>query len=359
MAAENFISVRTEYVTCAEPFRLENGDSLQNLRIAYRTWGTLAPTRDNAVLICHALTGSADADEWWEGVFGSGRAIDPEHDFVICSNVLGSCYGTTGPTSPSPPGGSHWGPSFPDVTVRDMVRLQGILLDALGVDRLRLVIGGSLGGMQALEWAATYPERVDAFVAIATSGRHSPWCISLSEAQRSAIQADSRWKDGWYTPNEQPEQGLSAARMMAMCSYRSPRSLDEKFGRDTDENAGIFQAESYLRYQGQKLANRFDANAYIKLTKAMDSHDLGRGRGDYHEVLRSIPTPGLVVAIDSDLLYPPAEQQELAFGIPGAKLAWIRSPHGHDSFLIETEQLNQSVTVFRENQARQQPRLAS
>ncbi|MCP4896414.1 MAG: homoserine O-acetyltransferase [bacterium] len=349
----------TQYIDHLEPFDLEKGGQLENVHIGYRTWGSLSPEGDNAVLVCHALTGSADADEWWEGILGKGKALDPDHDFIVCSNVLGSCYGTTGPTSLSAASENRWGPDFPDVTVRDMVRLQAILLDKLGVTRLRLVIGGSLGGMQALEWAAIFPGRLDAFVAIATSGRHSPWCIGLSEAQRTAIKADSRWNDGWYSADEPPEQGLSAARMMAMCSYRSPRSFDERFGRELVDSSGTFQTESYLRYQGQKLSARFDANAYIKLTQAMDSHDLGRGRGDYREVLGSIKTPGLVVAIDSDLLYPPNEQQELAFGIPGAQLAWIHSPHGHDAFLIETDQLDHSIREFRNTTAQLRPRLAS
>jgi homoserine O-acetyltransferase len=314
--------------------------------VAYRTWGRLAASADNAVLVCHALTGSADVDAWWGGMLGPGRALDPDHDFVICSNVLGSCYGSTGPASTDPRTGAVFGPDFPPITVRDMVRLQVALLDRLGIDRLRLVIGGSLGGMQALEWALVAPERVAAVVAIATSGRHSPWCIGLSEAQRAAIRADARWRGGRYPPELPPQAGLAAARMMAMCTYRSPQSFAGRFGRSAAPG-GQFEAERYLRHHGDKLVRRFDANSYITLTRAMDSHDLGRGRGSFRRALGSIAQATLVVAISSDVLYPPAEQRELARTIPYATLARLPSPHGHDAFLIDVDALDRLVRDFR------------
>jgi homoserine O-acetyltransferase/O-succinyltransferase len=346
MACRDFISSTTRSWRHDGPFALESGESLPDVRVAYRTWGELSPARDNAVLVCHALTGSADADEWWGGILGPGRALDPARDFVVCSNVLGSCYGTTGPASTRPDSPGTWGPDFPAVTVRDMVRLQARLLDALGVRRLRLAIGGSLGGMQVLEWAASFPERVDAIVPIATCGRHSAWCIGLSEAQRAAIAADPRWREGRYAPDDPPAAGLAAARMIAMCTYRSRDSFGERFGRTTGP-AGDFTVEGYLRHQGDRLVARFDANSYVTLTRAMDAHDLGRGCGEYEAVLGSVDVAALVVAITSDVLYPPAEQAELAALLPAGRLAWISSPHGHDAFLIETAALNEMVSTFR------------
>jgi len=326
--------------------RLESGEELPSLDVAYHIWGRLNAQGDNAVLICHALTGSSDAEDWWKPLFGAGQALDPERDFIFCSNVLGSCYGTTGPTSRSPDTGRPWGPTFPRITIRDMVNAQAVLARHLGVKRLRMVIGGSMGGMQALEWAAIYPELVETVVAIATSGRHSAWCIGLSEAQRAALRADVSWRDGHYDPAHPPTAGLAAARMIAMCLYRSHGSFEERFGR-SGEAAGLFEVASYLRHQGDKLVERFDANAYVTLTHAMDSHDLGRGRGEYLRVLEGLEQPTLVVSISSDALYPPEEQLELYAHIPRAELAELVAPHGHDAFLIEGEALNQLVVDFR------------
>lgn len=339
------VSRETRVLTLAEPFELECGAALPGVDIGYRTWGRLGASGDNAVLVCHALTGSADVDAWWGPLLGPGRALDTDRDFVVCSNVLGSCYGTTGPASRRPGQRRRWGPGFPAVTVRDMVRLQARLLEALGVHRLRLVIGGSLGGMQVLEWAATFPERVDAIVPIAAPGRHSAWAIGLSEAQRAAIEADPFWEDGCYRPSTPPAAGLAAARMVAMCTYRSWESFAQRFGRTAE--GGAYTVARYLRHQGDKLVDRFDANCYVALTRAMDSHDLGRGRGEYADALRAVRQPALVVAIDSDALYPPEEQWELAERLPKARLAWLHSPHGHDAFLIETDALAALVTQFR------------
>nr|BCX01888.1 MAG: homoserine O-acetyltransferase [Bacteroidota bacterium] len=341
------IDRRTRFWIYPGPFELECGAVLPEVRVAYRTWGDPDPEMTNVVLVCHALTGSADVDRWWAGMLGPGRALDPERDYIICSNVLGSCYGTTGPLSPRPGSREPWGPDFPPVTIRDMVRLQAALLEYLGVRRLRLVIGGSMGGMQVLEWALMYPERVEAIVPIATSGRHSAWAIALSEAQRQAIYADARWQGGRYEPEQGPEKGLAAARMMAMCLYRGPESLGRRFGRDLEPGTDRFAVESYLHHQGRKLVERFDANTYVVLTRAMDSHDLARGRGAYESVLRAIRHPALVVGISSDVLYWPDEARELARLLPNARMAELDSPHGHDAFLIETEQLGVLVAAFR------------
>lgn len=335
----------TRVLTLPEPFELEAGAALPGVEVAYRTWGRLAASGDNAVLVCHALTGSADVDAWWGPLLGPGRALDTGRDFVVCSNVLGSCYGTTGPASRRPGRRRRWGPDFPPVTVRDMVRLQARLLDALGVRRLRLAIGGSLGGMQALEWAATFPDRVEAIAAIAAPGRHSAWAIGLSEAQRAAIEADPLWDGGRYRPGAPPAAGLAAARMVAMCTYRSWESFALRFGRARE--GGEYAVARYLRRHGEWLVDRFDANCYVTLTRAMDSHDVSRGRGEYAETLRAVRQPALVVAIDSDALYPPEEQWELAELLPNARLAWLHSPHGHDAFLVEAAALARLVADFR------------
>jgi homoserine O-acetyltransferase len=327
------------------PLELESGEVLDRVTVAYRSWGRLSPARDNAVVVCHALTGSADADLWWDDLIGPGKALDPDRDFVVCTNVLGSCYGTTGPTSPRSGASSKWGPDFPSITVRDMVEVQRRMLDALDVCQVRLVIGGSLGGMQTLEWALS-DGRVRAAVVIAASARHSAWCIAQSEAQRAAIAADPRWADGYYKPHLQPTAGLAAARMMAMCSYRSPKSFDSRFGRSAD-SGDEFQISSWLAHHGRELVNRFDANSYVALTRAMDRHDVGRDRCGVEQALGALSIPVLVVSIDSDGLYPPVEQEELARLIRDSELYSIHSPDGHDAFLIETADLEDRVRAFR------------
>uniref|UniRef100_B8HKX0 Homoserine O-acetyltransferase n=1 Tax=Cyanothece sp. (strain PCC 7425 / ATCC 29141) TaxID=395961 RepID=B8HKX0_CYAP4 len=343
MNYQHFISPHTQFYRLSQPFHLESGKELLDVQVAYRTWGQLNAERDNAVLVCHAFTGWADLETWWQPLLGSGRALDPDRDFIICSNILGSCYGTTGPTSINPSTGQPYGPNFPAITVRDMVYLQARLLEALGIDVLQLVIGGSLGGMQVLEWAVLYPDKVQAIAPIAVSGRHSAWCIALSEAQRQAIYADPHWQDGYYS--QPPAKGLAAARMMAMNTYRSWHSFDLKYGRNVGE--GKFAIADYLQYQGQKLVERFDANTYITLSQAMDTHDLSRPDQDYSAVLGSIRQPALIVGINSDILYPPVEQEELARHIPQAELSWLNSPHGHDGFLIDMDELNHLVLDFR------------
>ncbi len=341
-----FMSPETRFFEVPGGIALELGGRLPELRIGYRTWGKLAPDGGNAVVICHALTGSADADLWWTRMFGPGRALDPSRDFFVCSNILGSCYGTTGPTSIDPGSGRPYLGTFPLVTIRDMVRAQHALATALGVKRVRMVLGGSLGGMQALEWALMYPDLVESLGFIASTARHSAWCIALSEAQRQAIYADPRWRDGRYDPADPPSAGLAAARMAAMISYRSMPSFEQRFARRTQE-ADLFAVESYLRYQGQQLVDRFDPATYVALTRAMDTHDVSRGRGDFEQVLRSVKQPTLVVSIDSDVLYFPSEQREVARLVPNARLAVMDSPHGHDSFLIDVDRLSDVVAEFR------------
>ncbi|CCI24871.1 homoserine O-acetyltransferase MetX [Microcystis aeruginosa] len=343
----DLISPETRFYSPPHPFVLESGAVLERVRIAYRTWGILNNKRDNGVIVCHAFTGWADVEAWWEPLLGTGRVLDPTRDFIVCSNILGSCYGTTGPTSIDPRTGKPYGPTFPEITVRDLVHLQRLLMDALGIESLRLVIGGSLGGMQVLEWALLYPERTRSIAVIAASGRHSAWCIALGEAQRGAIYADPDWQGGNYSLDRPPARGLSAARMMAMTTYRSHASFEERFGREYGEG-GEFTIARYLEYQGKKLVERFDANAYITLSRAMDRHDVTRTGKSYESVLQSIQQPTVIVAIDSDLLYPPVEQEELAKYIPNSELFWLRSPHGHDAFLMDGDMdaLNDLLVTF-------------
>ena len=347
MQYQEYISPKTKFQQISGAIVLDSGAILPQVQVAYRTWGSLNSQGNNAVVICHALTGSADADDWWADLFGVGKTLDPSRDFIICSNVLGSCYGTTGATSINPQTGQPYAATFPEITIRDMVQVQAKLLQALGVNKIKLVIGGSLGGMQVLEWAVMYPELVEAIAPMAVSGRHSPRCIGLSEAQRQAIYTDPLWQGGNYDPHHPPRSGLATARAIAMSTYRSWQSFDRKFGRQREAN-GKFAMVNYLDHQGEKFVQRFDANTYVTLTKAMDHHDLAAHRGEYPEVLSKIQQPTLVVAINTDILYPPVEQEELAKFIPNSSLEWLISDDGHDAFLIDVAVLDEMVVRFRD-----------
>ena len=328
-------------------FTLESGAVLSQAPVAYRAWGRLNERGDNAILVCHALTGDTDVEAWWPGLIGPGLALDTDHYFVVCANVIGSPYGTVSPLTISPETGRPYGGSFPIPTIRDTIALHRALLDRIGVRQLALVIGGSLGGMQTLEWA-TQGTYVRAIVPIGVGGRHSAWCIAWSEAQRQAIYRDPRWSGGHYAPDSAPEDGLAVARMIAMISYRSFGSFQARFGRQTADGSAThtFEMESYLHHQGHKLVDRFDAACYVRLTQKMDTHDISRGRGEYLEVLRRIQQPALVIGVDTDLLYPLSEQQELADALPRGRLAAITAPDGHDAFLIEHQTVNQLVTEW-------------
>jgi homoserine O-acetyltransferase len=335
-------------------FVLESGRNLAPVSVAYETYGTLNRDGTNAVLICHALTGNAHAagvdgegrPGWWDGIIGPGRAFDTTKYFVVASNFLGSCYGSTGPTTPQPETGKPYGRYFPEITVRDMIKLQRSLIDHLGIRHLASVAGGSLGGMQVLEWALMYPDIVDSIIPIATSARHSAWCIGLNEVARQAILNDPAWSDS--AGNAQPDRGLALARMIAMISYRSHESFEKRFGRSRSGSNGTsqFEVENYLHYQGTKLVKRFDAATYLTITKAMDSQDVSRGRGTLENALSAIAARTLCVGIDSDILYPASEQRQIAAAIPGAQYSEIQSIHGHDAFLMEYGQLNSIIGNF-------------
>ncbi len=329
-------------VTVAGPFPLERGGTLDDVTVEVRSWGR---HRANATLICHALTGDANADQWWSDLFGRGKVFDPASSFIIAMNVLGGCSGTTGPTSLRPGTETPYGASFPRITIRDMVHLQKLVLDQLSVTTLDLVVGGSMGGMQVLEWAILYPETVQAIAPIGVGGTQSPWAVGLSEVQRRAIVTDPAFKRGKYAPDEPPADGLATARMLAMATYRSPTEFATRFGRATEGDS--FTVQSYLRHQGTKLVERFDANTYLTLIDAMDSHDVGRGRGPAEAILRRIEIEGIVIGISTDVLYPVSEVRELAANLPGCRFAVLDSIHGHDGFLVDTGALNELLLSLR------------
>ncbi|MCG6118518.1 MAG: homoserine O-acetyltransferase [Aquimonas sp.] len=333
---------------------LEGGCELPELRLAWRSWGRLNAAGDNAVLICHALTGDAEAASWWAPLFGPGRALDPQRDFILCSNALGGCRGSSGPTSTAP-NGQAWGGRFPAISLRDQVEAQRRLADAFGIRAIRLVLGGSMGALQALEWAAA-DVRVQAFASVAGSARHSAWCLAWNEAQRQAIEADPEFRGGAYAPERPPRAGLAAARAIAMATYRSAASLEQRFGRDDGaarfgERAAApddFAVRNWLRHHGRALNARFDANSYLRLLDALDSHDVGRDRGGVEAALARIRVPALVVSIPGDQLYVPADQYQLAEGLASAELAVLPSAHGHDGFLLDAERLEPLLRRFRQ-----------
>lgn len=348
------VSVETTLVASQEnPLTLHYGETLEQVSVAYETYGELNAQGNNAILICHALTGSAHAaglyekesvPGWWDPLIGPGKAIDTNKYFVISSNVFGGCYGSTGPTSLNPKTKQPYRLEFPRYTIRDMVNVQKRLADQLGVTSFASVIGGSMGGMQVLEWALMYPDFVRSIIPIAIGARHSAWAIGLGEVARRSITSDPNWNEGNYSPDKQPETGLGLARAVAMLTYRSFDSLEAKFGRQrvgkTKDLLGVsFEIESYLDYQGVKLVQRFDANTYIYITKAMDDHDIAEGRGRLSKVLKNISQKTLVMGINSDVLYPETEQKQLMEYLPNATYARINSPHGHDAFLIEFPQI--------------------
>jgi len=331
-------------------FITEAGHHFKTPEVAYKTWGTLNESRDNVILICHALTGHAAADEWFPGLIGKNKLYDPAKNFILCINVPGSCYGSVGPWSENPKTGEPYRASFPAVTIRDMVRFQQLLLDQLDIRGIELVIGGSMGGMQALEFAIM-DRRIQSACLIAMGAAHRPWAIGISEAQRAAIKADPKWNGGNYEYDDGPDQGLAAARMMAMITYRTPDNYDTKFERRKQDESDLFQVQSYLRYQGEKLAKRFDANSYVILSKAMDTHDISRCRPPKDVLLNRVEIPVQIIGVDSDHLYPVPEQEELAKYLPNSRLHLIESPYGHDAFLIEFEQLHEIIQPFKDIQS--------
>ncbi|MFE2106612.1 homoserine O-acetyltransferase [Kitasatospora sp. NPDC059463] len=348
---------RRRWYDRTEPLPLEGGGRLAGVRLAYETWGRLAPDRSNAVLVLHALTGDSHVagpaapghptPGWWDALVGPGRALDTDRWFVVAPNVLGGCQGSTGPASLRPDG-RHWGGSFPRLTPRDQVLAEAGLADALGIGRWALVVGGSMGGMRALEWAVSRPERVASLFLLATTAAASADQIAWTSAQLHAIRADPNWRGGDYhdaAAGQGPHAGLGTARRIAHITYRGAEELDVRFGNRAQDGedprtGGRHQVESYLDHHAAKLVRRFDAASYAVLAEAMNAHDTGRGRGGTRAALARVTARTLVAGVDTDRLYPLAQQEELAAGIPSADRARvISSPYGHDGFLIETAQV--------------------
>lgn len=356
-------------VSDGRPFALEGGGQLDGAVVAFETYGTLNDDASNAVLVCHALTGDSHAyglptgahpsPGWWNGAIGPGKAIDTDRWFVVCPNVLGGCQGSTGPASAHPDDGRPYGARFPVVSIRDMVRSQASVADALGIRRWHSVIGGSMGGMQALEWGIMYPERVGSVVVIASCEAASAQQIGWWSVGRRVIRMDPQWRDGDYydaEPGQGPHEGLSVARMVSQITFRSDSVFTDRFGRELVESLDgfqlwqRFQVERYLEYHGDKLVRRFDANSYLVLTKAMDLHDIGRNRGGPDAAIARLRSPLLTIGVSSDILYPAEQSRQIAerAAAAGVNAAYreLDSPHGHDAFLIENEAVGALLAPF-------------
>ncbi|CDR47813.1 CYFA0S38e00144g1_1 [Cyberlindnera fabianii] len=404
--------VNKQRIAIIPEVELESGDVLTEVPVAYKTWGKLNERGDNCMLICHAFTGSSDVADWWGPLLGPGRSFDPKKFFIVCLNSLGSPYGSASPVTKNPETGERYGPEFPLCTVRDDVKVHKVVLDDLGVKQVAVCIGGSMGGMLTLEWAFL-GDYVKTIIVLATSARHSAWCISWSEAQRQSIYSDPKYHDGYYDPSDPPASGLGAARMSALLTYRSRNSFEQRFGRknpnlikslqgktdppslqrtpstpkeehwaihneghrgrkhstpDTNTERSTsqdslsstasstrprkhhqtyFSAQSYLRYQGQKFIDRFDANCYISISRKLDTHDISRDReGTVESLLSTLHQPALVVGISSDGLFTYTEQETIAEHMPNAVLERIESPEGHDAFLLEFAAINDLIIGF-------------
>lgn len=320
------------------PFALEFGFVLPSVEIAYHTMGCLSPDGGNVIWVCHALTANSNVADWWSGLFGPGKLYDPKKYFIVCANVLGSCYGTSGPLSTNPQTGNPYYHQWPFITIRDMVGAHELLRKELGIQRIHTLIGGSMGGFQAIEWAIREPHLAERLVLVATSAKHSAWGIAFNESQRLAIEADNTWKENRIDAGR---EGLKAARSIALLSYRHYNAYVHSQSETSRETAEHFKASAYQRYQGEKLANRFNAFSYYSLSKSMDSHNISRGRNNTEQTLGQIKTETLVIGINSDVLFPPVEQAHLALHIPNSRLELIDSNYGHDGFLVETEKLTE------------------
>jgi homoserine O-acetyltransferase/O-succinyltransferase len=325
-----------------EKFLLEQGGVLPSLNIAYHTYGTLNDGADNVIWVCHALTANSEVADWWPGMVGEGRLMDPDRHFIICANILGSCYGTTGPLSTNPETGLPWYRSFPEITVRDQVRAHEILRKHLGISRIHTIIGGSIGGFQALEYAIMYPDLIDHLVFIASSVKTSPWAVAFNQSQRLAIEADPSFQE------ERPyggTRGLRAARSIALLSYRNEQTYNKTQQEKDESKIKDLRASSYQDYQGDKLVKRFDAYSYYTITRLMDSHNIVRERGSLGEAIGRIRARVLSIGISSDYLFPVHEQKLLAHLAQGEYVE-IDSFYGHDGFLIESDKITGCVRDF-------------
>lgn len=326
-----------------EIFELEYGGVLHGIEIEYTTYGTLSPTKDNVIWVCHALTADSNVADWWPHTVEEGRFLDPAKWFVVCANFLGSPYGTTSPVSINPATGVRYGKEFPMITVRDMVAAHRKLAERLGIESVELLIGSSIGGFQVMEWAIMEPTFAKRVALIATCTRSSAWAIAFNESQRMAISADA----SFHTDSpDGGKDGMAVARSIALLSYRGAEAYNATQTDPDGEKLSGYRATTYQQHQGEKLRKRFDAHCYWRLTEAVDSHNIARGRGSVEEALRSIRSKALVVAITSDILFPPSDHDVMVENIPSVEYRLIDSPLGHDGFLVEYEQLDTIIKEF-------------
>lgn len=329
-----------------QPFTLESGSVLPSLRLVYTTHGRLNERKDNVIWIFHALTANSDPAEWWPGLAGAGKLYDPASHFIICVNMPGSCYGSTGPLDADPATGSPYFHRFPWFTTRDMIRAYDLLRKELGIHKIHTGIGGSMGGQQLLEWAVEEPELFEHIIPIATNAQHSPWGIAFNASQRMAIATDPTWRSA---APDAGMNGMKTARSIALLSYRNYQTYSLTQKEISEDQTDHFRSESYQQYQGEKLARRFNAFSYYFLSKGMDAHNLGRNRGGVVKALQQVQAKTLVISVSSDILFPPAEQQFLAAYIVNSRYKAISSRYGHDGFLLEFEQITASILEFFRN----------
>jgi len=325
------------------PFKTETGASLPELEIAYTTYGTLNNSADNVIWVCHALTANSDVEAWWPGMVGENCLFDPAKYYIVCANVLGSCYGTTGPASVNPETGKPWLREFPLITVRDLVNVHEILRNYLGINKIHTIIGASIGGYQALEYSIMYPELIRRLIILASGARQTPWALAFSESMRLAMEADQTFM---ANDPEGGKKGLKAARSIALISYRTVNAYNQTQKEEEDEKLTDFKASSYQAYQGDKLVKRFNPYSYWCLTCLSDTHNVGRGRGGVINALKKIKAEVLCVGIKSDLLFPTDEQKFIAANTKNAEYVEIDSFYGHDGFLIETDLVSEIVRKY-------------
>lgn len=326
----------------AKPIYLESGQILPNVKVAYHTYGQLNDRKDNVVWVCHALTANSDVFDWWKGLFGEEELFNPKDHFIVCANILGSHYGTTSPLDINPIDGENYYHGFPKFTIKDIVKVHQQLADHLSIDTINVLIGGSVGGQQVLEWGIDQPDRIKHLIPIATNAIHSPWGVAFNESQRMAIELDPTWSD---RSSKAGLQGLITARSIALLSYRNHHI----YNKTQSSDQGLLfpdRAISYQHYQGHKLRNRFNAFSYWYLSHAMDSHNVGRGRGGIRSALSLIRANTMVITMQEDVLFPKVEQLKLAELIPNSRHIEIPTEYGHDGFLLETERLTTEITSF-------------
>jgi homoserine O-acetyltransferase/O-succinyltransferase len=331
-----------------QPFQLESGKFLPGLTIAYHTYGQLNEKKDNVIWVCHALTANSNVFEWWPGIVGESCVINPNDHFIVCVNMIGSCYGSSGPLTVNPENNQPYYASFPVVTIRDMVNAFILVRRKLAIDKIKLLMGGSMGGYQVLEWCLMEPEIIQNCFVITTSASESAWGIAIHTAQRLAIEADATWKNN---SADAGKDGIKAARAIGMLTYRNYKIFHDKQTDPDISKTDNYKASSYILHQGNKLADRFNAQSYWLLTKSMDSHNIARGRfATLEEALKQIHQPILVMGIDSDILCPNAEQKFLAEHLPHSTLHIISSDYGHDGFLVEAETISRHLFEWMERQ---------